>query len=1395
MPPRKIFSYSISPSNRAAGVRKKTASEPLPAAQWLVRGDEFLRQQQFDEAIRCYDAALGKNALLFPALVNRGIALRLKGEPVAALEDFSRALTLRPGVADVHLQRASAFRALDLLDDAIAAYRDILTRAPDHAHARQRLGSCLMLAGRFAEGWPEYEARWEAWASKQAVQTGNTRLPGPVSFGKPLWDGQPTNARVLLWGEQGIGDQIAFASLYGEAFARARNITLAADPRLHALYARAFPALDITTVTTAFQRGDFDLQLPAGGLGPLFRQSSEDFLRERKPYLRADPARSAELRSRIKSGARQIIGLSWRSNSGETGRQKSIALAALAPLLTLPNTLFVNLQYGNTATELAAWREQSGIDILSIDDIDNERDLDGLAALICACDSVISVSNVTAHLAGALGQSVHVLLPRGPGCRWYWQNNRDDALWYPHARLHRQASAGDWNSVIEKLRATLLGAVQPSAQIRTALRAPESAADALRNEAIDRANKGIALVQRGRLDESLKEFDRALALAPDHADIHYKRASTLRALNRLDEALAAYNRVLDLDPGHAAARSRRGSCRLMMGQYPEGWRDYAARWDEWAAGHAAAGTLAGKRGPANFGKPLWDGSNRASTLLVWEEQGLGEQLLFSALLHEAAARVHRVILAADERLHPLLARSFPAFTLTTLPQALQTGGYDQQIPLGNLAAIFRQSEQDFLSHPRAYLKADTVRAQSLRARIAGDGSCIVGLSWLSRNRDTGDMKSLSLQTLAPLLSQPGLRCVDLQYGDAAAERATLPAHSKLLHVDDIDKDNDLDALAALIMACDVVVTVSNTTAHLAAALGKPVLLIVPQGLGRLWYWGMQSGSVHSDGTPWYPSVQVLRQPARDDASGIFERIRVALSAWTADPAQTLQVSWLDMQAGKLQQARDRLRSLTMARPGLAEAWRLQGVIALMQNNPAAALPLLEQAIAFAPDHGLGRLNLGLALSRLDREAEALVHYDRAVVLKPDFAEGHANRGLTLKNLQRFEEALVAYDRALALKPDYAEAWSHRGVVLGHLNRHAEALVNYDRALALGFSTAHWNQCVTRLLIGDFSNGWNQYEWRWKKREAAGTPEGRPHYWLGTPKNRGKQVLPQGVPCIFDPPFWDGTPTTASLLVWPEQGVGEQVMLASTLGEARARVGQLSLILDEKLHALFRRAFPDCRIVSLQQALIEHKEQRFDLQIPMGDLCRLFRQQEADFLRNRKAYLHADPTRVQALRHEINPDAQSLCGLAWFSRNAEFGPLKNIPLEALHPLLHVPATRFVDLQYGDTTKVRAALRKATGIDIRHAASVDNWQDLDGYAALISACDNIVTISTAAAHIAGALGKNVLLMLPHSQGRYWYWQAARNDALWYPNVRIFRQPAPGDWAAVIENVCAVLAAPAQ
>lgn len=380
------------------------------------------------------------------------------------------------------------------------------------------------------------------------------------------------------------------------------------------------------------------------------------------------------------------------------------------------------------------------------------------------------------------------------------------------------------------------------------------------------ANRALVLIQLDRFSDALASLDQALALLPENAEFHHRRAIALRALNRFDEAIAAYDRVISLDPGHVYARNRRGTCLMLVGRFAEGWRDYENRWDEWREKRAAE-KKAGKKllDPDNFGKPKWDGRPAKATLLIWAEQGLGEQILFASMLEEAAARVQQVIVAVEPRLQTLFARSFPQIRVTTFADAVKRGGYDLQIPIGGLGAIFRNSPEDFLKNRKAYLKADQSRSQELR-KTAGNGLPVLcGLSWQSKNAETGNLKSLGLDTLLPLLGLPGIRFIDLQYGDTAKERAQLEkkAGITITRVDAIDNQQDLDGLAALIAACDLVVTISNTTAHLAGALGKPVFLLLPYSQGRLWYWQTQ----RSD-TLWYPAMRVFRQQAPGNWAGV-----------------------------------------------------------------------------------------------------------------------------------------------------------------------------------------------------------------------------------------------------------------------------------------------------------------------------------------------------------------------------------------------------------------------------------------------------------------------------------------------------------------------------------------------
>jgi tetratricopeptide (TPR) repeat protein len=429
-----------------------------------------------------------------------------------------------------------------------------------------------------------------------------------------------------------------------------------------------------------------------------------------------------------------------------------------------------------------------------------------------------------------------------------------------------------------------------------------------------------------------------------------------------------------------------------------------------------------------------------------------------------------------------------------------------------------------------------------------------------------------------------------------------------------------------------------------------------------------------------------------------------------------------------------------------EAWQQRGNTLLKLGEPVQALDCYSHVLAIEPAHGDALTNRGVALSALRRHAEALDSYEQAIALRPGNAGAYANRGIALSELGRHREALASFERAIAIRPDYVEA--------------------------------HANEGVCRLLTGNFERGWPAYEWRWPQRAAEFVPAPGSAKALLTPQNFGK-------------PLWDGAKTPGRVLVWPEQGIGDQILFASMLADAQQRA-RLVLALEPRLHPLFRRSFPKCELAVLADA---RKAGDFEAQIPLGGLGALFRRSAEDFPGPPKAYLKADARRSAALRRSFGlAPRERLCGISWASRQARHGQDKSMALADLLPLFALPGLRFVDLQYGDTAAERSAFNRLAGIDIAHVDAIDNRDDIDGLAALINACDVIVTISNTTAHIAGALGKDVLLMLPASTGRFWYWQAERDDTLWYPKVRVFRQDTAGDWRKTVGAVCAALAAPA-
>lgn len=299
------------------------------------------------------------------------------------------------------------------------------------------------MLGDFERGWAKYDSRWRT-----------NPDGGWISLRQPMWRGGPVAGTLLAWGEQGVGDQVLHLGMLDALDGVARRTVVAVDARLVPLVRRSFPGVSVIP-REQVPREPCDAQVPLGNLGAHARKRWEDFPAGRRSYLVADESRARALREQLSKDGRPVCGVSWSSAARKLGADKSMALRELAPLLGLEGVRFVDLQYGDTAAERRALKEATGIELAPAPGVDNLADLDGLAALIRACDAVVTVSNTTAHLAGALGTPVHLMLPFSRGRLWYWHEGRDDSPWYPSVRITRQAKAGDWAPVVAQVRQKL----------------------------------------------------------------------------------------------------------------------------------------------------------------------------------------------------------------------------------------------------------------------------------------------------------------------------------------------------------------------------------------------------------------------------------------------------------------------------------------------------------------------------------------------------------------------------------------------------------------------------------------------------------------------------------------------------------------------------------------------------------------------------------------------------------------------------------------------------------------------------------------------------------------------------------------------------------------------------
>lgn len=521
---------------------------------------------------------------------------------------------------------------------------------------------------------------------------------------------------------------------------------------------------------------------------------------------------------------------------------------------------------------------------------------------------------------------------------------------------------------------------------------------------------------------------------------------------------------------------------------------------------------------------------------------------------------------------------------------------------------------------------------------------------------------------------------------------------------------------------------------------------------------------------------------------------------TPEKAKELFFAALDAQNRKQFDAAEQLyREALVLAPERPSILNNLATVLQYQGRYAEALKCCERLLVISPEDPGARNNLGNVLAALGRHDEALLQFEHALRINPDFLDALASRGWMLAELGRHAEALndtrraaalapdradfqsrlgnvlvqaqqpdaaiCACDRALAIDPQCADAYQNRGNARLLLGRYTDALLDFASAQALlpDHPYPRWNEALCRLLLGDFERGWTNFSRGWE---------------IG---QRGKNK-PQ-----FTQPVWDGARVEGTLLVWGEQGIGDQILFGSMLEQMRPFAQRLIVAVDPRLVPLMQRSYPDMSFVSRYDL---PGLSGFDMQVAMGDLGVHLRRSWDSFPVHRNAFLTADADRTQQLRKRLSTGGKLICGISWRSTNAAVGGLKSMALADLSGILAIPGVKCVDLQYGDTAQERSALLRDTGLELAHFEDIDNFHDVDELASLIDACDIVVSVSNTTVHLAGALGKPTMVMLPYALGRIWYWHEKRDRSPWYPACRLVRQTVSGEWGPVIAAATAAV-----
>jgi Flp pilus assembly protein TadD len=442
-------------------------------------------------------------------------------------------------------------------------------------------------------------------------------------------------------------------------------------------------------------------------------------------------------------------------------------------------------------------------------------------------------------------------------------------------------------------------------------------------------------------------------------------------------------------------------------------------------------------------------------------------------------------------------------------------------------------------------------------------------------------------------------------------------------------------------------------------------------------------------------------------------------------------------------------------PNDFEAYNNLGNTLKTKGELDGAMTCYQKALQLSPNFILAHNNLGTIYIEKKQFDAAIICYQKALRLNPNYADAYYNLGILYSEKEQFDEAIECYQKALQLDPNHFNTFKGLGIVFQEKGQVDNALSCYQKALQVNPNDpeAHWNKALLLLLNSHFKEGWKEFEWRWKTKKI------------------------NVAHCDFPQPLWDGHDIEGlTILLYAEQGLGDTIQFIRYASLVAQQGAKVIIECQKELIPLLQKVEGVQKAVTFGQQLLE-----FDIHYPLLSLPLLF-DTTIQTIPAKIPYIGVNATSVQkwTSRIKANTSKQKI-GLVWAgSPRHKRDRYRSCPLEIFAPLARLSNMTFYSLQKGDAAE--QAKNPPEGMNI-----VDFTEDIHDFsdtAAVIENLDLTISVDTSVAHLAGAMGKPVWTLLPFAPD--WRWMLNRADSPWYPTMRLFRQPSPGDWETVIKNI---------